>query len=560
MVGDVGSTLVIVLAAVGCVLLIACANAINLLIARALNRSRELAIRSALGASRGRLLQYLVVESAVLTAGAAALGAGVAALAIKLVATYGEGYIPRVAEVELSVPVLGWLAGLAVASGLLVLLGGLVPAMQGPWLRVDRALRSGGRSSTDGPAARRLRRALVAAEFALATPLIVAAVLVMTSLDRLSHVRVGIDTERVLTGGVTLSGASYSRATDRKAFWDRALERLTALAGRRVRRAGRQPAACGQRQPEQLRSRGPPDSRPVRTNRSAPGSPSHHSSSRPSVYRSNADGCSTSTRYVTTSWSWIARGPTDSSPARKCLAAGSGAVAARPVQWTTVVGIVGNVKWMGLDAAEDGTVYWPHVDRPTAYFVLRAAGDPAALTTTLRRAVYELDPSLALSNIATGDDLLSGALAAPRYLSVLVGMFALAALLLSVVGIYGVMAHFVEQHTRDIGIRLALGGEPAGVRRMVVLQGLRLVVAGVGPWRHRRVPRHALSRDCPLWRELHGRARGDCRARRAPGDRGHRQPRARPASGEARSSRDPARELSGLRPQALKSDGRACSF
>ena len=135
---------------------------------------------------------------------------------------------------------------------------------------------------------------------------------------------------------------------------------------------------------------------------------------------------------------------------------------------------------MGLDASADGTVYWPHVDRPNAYFVLRATGDPSSLVTALRNAVHELDPSLALSNVATGEDLVAGSLAAPRYLTVLVGMFALAALVLSVVGVYGVMAYFVEQHTRDIGIRLALGGEPSSVRRMVVMQGLRLVVAGVG--------------------------------------------------------------------------------
>ena len=230
-VGEAGSTLLIVLAAVGCVLLIACANAMNLLIARALNRGREIAIRSALGASRGRLLQYLMVESGLLTASAAIVGLGVAGLAVRLVTVFGVGYVPRVEEVTLSGASLGWLAALAIASGLLILVGGLVPSIHGGWRRMDSALRSGGRSSTDGPAARRLRRALVSAEFALATPLIVAAVLVMLSLDRLSQVSVGIDTERVLTGGVSLSGPAYARDADRQAFWDRAIVRLSALPG-----------------------------------------------------------------------------------------------------------------------------------------------------------------------------------------------------------------------------------------------------------------------------------------------------------------------------------------
>src|SRR5439155_24029150 len=200
-VGDVGSTLLFVLVAVGCVLLIACANAVNLLIARAVSRSRELAIRAAVGASRGRLLQHLFAETGVLTVAAALVGLAVAAGAIALVTTYGAPYVPRIDEVRLSGPALAWLAALAAGSALLI---GVVPAVHISRLSVDRALRSGGRSATDGPGARRLRRALVAAEFALATPLIVAAVLVMASLDRLNHVPIGLDMDRVLTAGISL--------------------------------------------------------------------------------------------------------------------------------------------------------------------------------------------------------------------------------------------------------------------------------------------------------------------------------------------------------------------
>ena len=116
---------------------------------------------------------------------------------------------------------------------------------------------------------------------------------------------------------------------------------------------------------------------------------------------------------------------------------------------------------------------------------MRTAGDSKAVSPDLRRAIHDLDPGLALTNVATGDELVADALTTPRYLSVLVGMFALAALVLSIVGIYGVMAHFVQQHTRDIGIRLALGGEPSAVRGMVVWQGLRLVAIGVVAWRRR---------------------------------------------------------------------------
>jgi putative ABC transport system permease protein len=477
-VGEAGSTLVIVLAAVGCVLLIACANAMNLLIARALNRGREIAIRSALGASRRRLLQYLMVESGVLTAGAAIVGLGVAGLAVRLVTVFGVGYVPRVEEVTLSGASMGWLAALAIASGLLIVVGGLVPSIQGGWRRMESALRSGGRSSTDGPAARRLRRALVSAEFALATPLIVAAVLVMLSLDRLSQVNVGIETARVLTGGVSLSGPAYASEGARQAFWTRAIDRLLALPGvESVALAdGRPPADSGNRNNFDLEDRPTPagQNQPVCTWVAV--SPQFFQTVGLPLDRGRLlDEFSLRDDVVVVDRAWANR----FFPGEEVLGRRFRSGGCTTCPWTTVVGVVGNVKWTGLDATEDGTVYWPHVDRPNAYVVLRTAGDPSLLTTALREAVRELDPSLALSNVATGDDLVAGSLAAPRYLSVLVGMFALAALVLSVVGVYGVMAYFVEQHTRDIGIRLALGGEPSDVRRMVVLQGLRLVAVGV---------------------------------------------------------------------------------
>jgi ABC-type antimicrobial peptide transport system permease subunit len=145
-----------------------------------------------------------------------------------------------------------------------------------------------------------------------------------------------------------------------------------------------------------------------------------------------------------------------------------------------VVGVVSDVRWTGLDATEpDGTVYFPLVDLPSAFFLVRTAGDPLALAPAMRQAVKALDPGLALADVATGDDLMAEALATPRYLGVLIALFSGTAFVLSLVGIYGVMAYFVQQHTRDIGIRLAIGGDPAQVRRMVVFQGVRLVGAGI---------------------------------------------------------------------------------
>ena len=476
-VGDIQPTLLLVLAAVACVLIIACANAINLLVTRAVNRRRDLAIRSALGASRARLLRHLVVESGVLTAGAAAVGLVTAALAIELVRAYGPGYIPRIAEVRLTLPAIGVLGGLTLLSGLVICLGGLVPSVRSSRLHMDQALRSGGRSATDGIAARRLRHVLVAAEFAIATPLLVAAVLVLVSLARLGQVEVGLDTARMLTAEVSLPRARYAGDADREAFWNRALERFAALPGvEAVALAdSRPPSDSGNLNNFDLEDRPtkPGENQPLCTWVAA--SPGFFRAvGLPAIRGRLLDSRSRTDNVVVVDRAWADRFyPNQEVVGRRFREGGC-----TTCPWTTVVGVVGTVKWTGLEAPDQGTVYFPFVDFPDGYFVLRVAGDPAAHTSAVREAVRELDPGLAISSIATGDELVSTSLTAPRYMSVLVSIFAVAALLLSVIGIYGVMAFFVEQHTRDIGIRLALGGEPSVVQRMIVLQGWRLVGAG----------------------------------------------------------------------------------
>jgi putative ABC transport system permease protein len=474
-VGTAGSTLTLVLAAVGCVLLIACANAVNLLIARSLGRSRELAIRGALGASRGRLLQHLLAETAVLTFGAVIAGVAVAAGAISLVTTYGGTYIPRIDEVRLSAGAFGWLGLLALASGLLI---GVVPAVHASRLRMDRALTASSRGASETRPARRVRRALVAAEFALATPLLLAATLVAISLDRLARVDVGVDTSRVLTAAVSLPSGRYPVDTDREAFWKRAVERLKALPGVEsvALTDSRPPREAGIRNNFDLEDRPTPPGQNQPVTPWIFVSPEFFRTAGLTLQRGKLlDDRSAAEQEVVVDRAWANRFFPNEEAVGRRLRSG-GCTTCPPI---TVVGVVDNVKWIGLEAAEDGTVYDTFVDWPNGYFMLRAGGDPAALANGLRAAIRELDPELALSNVATGESLVQDALATPRYLSLLVGMFALAALILSIVGIHGVMAHFVQQHTRDLGIRLALGGDPAAVRRMVIRQGVGLVGIGV---------------------------------------------------------------------------------
>ena len=376
-VGEVGSTLVFVLAAVACVLLIACANAVNLLIARSLHRGRELAIRGALGATTSRLLQYVLVEAGVLTAAAALIGLGVAVLALQLVAAYGADYVPRIDEVRFSATAFAWLAGLAAASGIVI---GIVPAWHGTRLRVDQALRAGGRSSTVGPASRRVQRALVAAEFALATPLLVAGALVLASLDRLARVPVGIDTDAPADRvGVAAAARAMRSDADREAFWKRAVERLSALPGVQsvALSDSRPPSESGQQNNFDL------EDRPTPAGQNQPicpwvgVSPGFFKSAGVTLERGRLlDERSLQEDVVVVDRAWAAR----FFPGQEVLGRRFRNGGCTTCPWTTVVGVVSDVRWTGLDATEqDGTVYFPLVDLPSAFFLVRTAGDPLAL-------------------------------------------------------------------------------------------------------------------------------------------------------------------------------------
>lgn len=477
-VGDVTSTLVFVLAAVGCVLLIACANAVNLLLARTMHRERELTIRAALGAARRRILQYLAAETVLVSAGAATVGLAVAASALQLIHVYGDSYIPRIDEIRLGGPAIAWLFLLSLGSAIVM---GIVPAIHSARLAGHRHLQSSGRSVTDSPTARRVRRVLVGVEFAIATPLIVAAVLVLTTLERLREVPVGMDTSKVLTASIALPQGAYPDAAVMRAFWSRALERLAAIPGvEAVAFAdGRPPRELEQENDVNL------EDHPTPRGENQPTSP--WVGATPDFFKTvgltlqegrlldDRDFQPNAPDVVVVDRAWAARFfPNETVLGRRFHSGGCSTC-----DWTSVVGVVGTVKYLGLDAPDQGTVYWPLRDRDRNRYVLLRSTRPATLTEPLRQAFRELDPSLALAGIATVDQLVTDSLAEPRYLSVLVATFGATALALALVGIYGVLMYFVQQHRRDIGIRLALGGDPFHVGRHVVGQGLVIVLIGV---------------------------------------------------------------------------------
>lgn len=478
-VGQVDAIAGLALATVGLVWLIACANASNLLIARVTSRRQELAVRAALGASRGRVVRYLLAEAAVLATASVALGTAVAWAGIRLLQSVASTYFPRMEETGLDAPVWWLLAALAACSGLIF---GLVPALHGTGGTIDESLRSVGRSSTGNVAVRRLRRALVASQFAIATPLLIVASLLLTTLNHLRNVDLGFDHRTVITGSVRLPGAQYQDTGRIRVFWSelaRRIETLPGVAGVALA-DGLPPDGVGNLNNFDL------EDHPTRPGQSQPTTP--WVAVTPTYFRvlgltllegrelEERDALAENVESVVVDRAWAQRFFPHGSALGKRFHEGG----CTTCPWTTVVGVVSEVKYLGLDKPDEGTVYWPMSDRSlTGYLVVRTRADPAPLGPTLQRTARELDPSVSLSSIATMEDLVRESLDQPESLSLLVSAFAFVALVLSVVGICGVMGYYVQQHVKEIGIRIALGGTSADVLRLMLGQGMRIVAVGV---------------------------------------------------------------------------------
>jgi predicted permease len=487
-VGDVGTIGGLALAAVGLVWLIACANASNLLVARVTSRRRELAVRAALGASRGRVVRDRLAESSLLALGAAALGVALARVGVSLFRDFGADTIPRTHEIALEGPVLSLLAFLTAAS---VLLFGLVPALHGTGGSVDETLRSLGRSSTGSVAVQRLRRVLVGSQFAIATPLLVVAGLLLASLNELGQVDLGFDGKNLLTGSIQLPETQYREPGQVKAFWDELQRRVEALPGVSgvAFSDGRPPNNVNNWNNFNL------EEQPTPPGQSEPVTP--WVSVTPEFFRllglthlegrlfDEHDGLRPNIEVIVVDRAWAKRFFPNESAVGKRLKEGG----CTTCPWTTVVGVVSDVKYAGLDKPDPGSVYWPMAGRGSEpageaterfrYLLVRTDRDPAAVLPSVRGVVRGLDPSLPFSNVATIEELVAGSLARPRSLSWLVSGFAIVALVLATIGIYGVMAYYVQQHSKDIGIRSALGGSPADVLRLVVGQGMKVVASGI---------------------------------------------------------------------------------
>ena len=477
-VGSASTTAVLALAAVALVWLVACVNASNLLLARVTGRRGELAVRTALGASRGRIVRFLLAESALLALVSVALASAVARAGVGLLRGVESPYLPRMQEIAFDGPAAWLLCGLGVTSALMF---GLVPALHGGVGQIDGSLRSMQRTSTASVGVRRIRRILVGSQFAIATPLLIVTALLLVSLNALKSVEIGFDGRGVLTSAIRLPSAQYRDETRVRWTWDEIERRVASLPGVAgvAFSDGLPPNGVGNFNNFDL------EEFPAAAGEPQPVTP--WVAATPGYFRvlgltllegrllDERDAEQQNLLSVVVDRAWARRFFPQGSAVGKRFREGG----CTTCPWTTVVGVVTEVKYNGLDKPDQGTVYWPLAGSLSRYLVVRTREDRGVLLPVLQRVVGELAPGAPLTNVATIDELARRSLQRPQALSLMVAAFALVTLVLAVIGIYGVMSYYVQHQLKEICIRVALGGSRRDVVRLVVGQGMRVVAAGV---------------------------------------------------------------------------------
>jgi predicted permease len=489
LVGSLSTTLWLLQGAVLFVLLIAIVNVANLLLARSESRTREVAVRHALGASRRRLMRQFVTESLIMGLVGGALGILVAVWAVDGVTALIPKSAPRASEITLDSSAVIFAVACSIVAALLF---GLAPIVHARRTDLHGALKDGSNRMTGTKARLRVRRALVISEIALAVVLVIGCTVMVRSFLKLQQTQPGFDPHHMLTFELELPQKSYPGVTG-DVFWKRLLERMRALPG--VTHA----TLLG----------GLPPIRQLNANDI--GFPGKVQVPPPFGVPWNVDYWQViDTDGMAALGARIVKGrevlPSDTPESPKVVLVNEAFVKkffpnedplGKPVQVTGaadeptqhIVGVVADIKQAGIDkpagtevfipAAQWQTLSKPPESRITHYTVLRTDGDPGPLIPAIQRAVAELDPTLPISKMRTMDDVLWEAVARPRFLTFLLTAFAGLALLLAAVGIYGVMAHTVAQRTHEIGLRVALGAQPRQVRAMVLRQAGTLVAAGV---------------------------------------------------------------------------------
>jgi putative ABC transport system permease protein len=475
-VGDIRSALLTLLAAVGVVVLIACANVANLLLVRASVREKEIAIRAALGAGGWRLGLQMLAESVVLAAGGGALGLLLAFLMIPSIKTLSAGSIPRVADLSIDGTVLAFAAGISLLTGLIF---GLAPAWHTSRATLGHALKDGARTSS-GSRGRWVRNMLLVAEVGLSIVLLIGATLLLRSFAKLTSVDPGFHPERVFAFQVTLPGTAYPKAHNVMGFYVALLEKLDALP--EVTSAGlvqtlplREDYVLSVTM--QGRPAPPPNAEPSANYRVI--TPKYFEALGIPLLRGRAfndQDAEKSPMVAIVDQAFVDRHFPTEDPIGRGIDIGNGSDG-----YYQIVGVVGSVHHEGLDRNPNPTMYVPYrQDVFNGMWILaRTSGDPAQLAGAARQAVRAIDPALPAYGMGPLSEAVTESVAQRRFSMLLLTLFAGIALFLAAVGLYGVVAYAVTQRTQEIGVRMAIGARPADVLRMVVGDGLKLAAIGV---------------------------------------------------------------------------------
>jgi len=470
--GRIRPVLLILLGAVGLLLLIACANLANLLLARAATREKEIAIRGALGAGRARIIRQLLTESLVLALAGGALGLVLAAWGVRLLRSVVPDMFPMLQHMSVEVPVLAFTFGISILTGLLF---GLVPAWRSSHADLNTTLKEAAGRSESAGGAHRIRSFLLGSEVALAVLLSVSAGLLLRSFVRVTEVNPGVRTANILTMNVTLPDVKYDTSLKRATFYKNLIERLDTLPG--VRSAGavlflplRVSMLSFRIGVSGFTIEGRPpvteDQKPLADYRMA--TPGYFNTMGIALRQGrmfDQHDDLDATRVALVNEAMVRKQFAHENPLGKHLIMG------KPME---IVGVVADAKLYGLDAPVEPAIYVPHMQQPGGSMgvVVRTEGDPAAVASAVRREILKLDPEQPISDVRTMAAVLSDSLMLRRVSMLLITVFASLALTLASVGIYGLTAYSVSRRTHEIGLRVALGASQSQILRLVVGRGL----------------------------------------------------------------------------------------